>query len=191
MNVEELHRRTVGSFVALVATVPADRWGSPTPCVGWTVRDLVNHLVYEQVWTPPMFAGATIEQIGDRFEGDLLGEHPVDAARAASAAAVAAVAQPGALARTVHLSFGDTPAEEYARQLSADHLIHSWDLAKGAGLPDRLDPQLVAEVAAWFADREPGYRDSGVIGPRVDTDSDDPQDRLIAAFGRDPAWRPV
>ena len=188
MDVNELHRRALEGFAALVERVPGDRWDAPTPCAAWTVRDIVNHLVNEQRWTAPMFAGATIEEVGDRFDGDLLGADPVGAVRAAAAEAIAAVAQPGALARTAHLSFGDTSTEEYARQLSADHLIHSWDLAKGAGLPDRLDPELVAEVAAWFADHEPLYRSTDVIGPRVTTDSDDPQDRLIAAFGRDPGW---
>ncbi|GAA1815200.1 TIGR03086 family metal-binding protein [Luedemannella flava] len=184
MDVEELHRRSVEAFVALVGQVPADRWGDPTPCTDWTVRELVNHLVYEQLWTPPMFAGATIAEVGDRFEGDLLGDDPAAATRAAAAGAIAAVAEPGALTRTVHLSFGDTPAEEYARQLSADHLIHSWDLAKGAGLSGRLDPELVDEVAAWFVDREHAYRASGVIGLRPIPVSDHPQDRLLNAFGR-------
>ena len=27
------------------AAVPADRWGDPTPCEGWTVRDLGGHMV--------------------------------------------------------------------------------------------------------------------------------------------------
>ena len=48
-----------------------------------------------------------------------------------------------------------------------------------------LDPELVAAVATWFADREL-YRFAGVIGERAESGSDDPADRLIAAFGRDP-----
>lgn len=189
MNVEELHSRTVADFAALVEQVQPNLWDDPTPCTDWTVRQLVNHLVYEEKWAVPLFAGATIAEVGDRFEGDLLGDEPVDAVRAAAEEAISAVAAPGAVGRTVHLSFGETPGEEYARQLSADHLIHAWDLARATGLDDRLDPELVAEVAAWFADREAGYRAGGVIGPAVPITGDDPQDRLIAAFGRDPAWR--
>ena len=82
MDVNELHRRAVEGFAALVERVPGDRWDAPTPCAAWTVRDIVNHLVNEQRWTAPMFAGATIEEVGDRFDGDLLGADPVGAVRA-------------------------------------------------------------------------------------------------------------
>jgi uncharacterized protein (TIGR03086 family) len=87
----------------------------------------------------------------------------------------------------VHLSFGDTPAEEYVRQLFADHLIHGWDLAVAIGADRTIDPEALRECQDWFADREKLYRDSGVVGPRVDVGPDaSPQDRLLAAFGRDP-----
>ena len=64
----------------------------------------------------------------------------------------AAVSEAGALDRTVHLSFGDTPAEEYIRQLFADHLIHGWDLAVGIGADRTIDPESVRECATWFAE---------------------------------------
>ena len=91
--------------------------------------------------------------------------------------------------RTVHLSFGDTPAEEYAHQLAADHLIHGWDLAAATGGDRRFDPELVDALAVWFADREDTYRSAGAIAERPAGEiPDDPQDRLIVAFGRRPDW---
>ena len=136
--------------------------------------------------------GRTIAEVGDRFDGDLLGDDPKAAWAASARAATAAVAAPGAVDRTVHLSFGDTPAEEYAYQLAADHLIHGWDLAVAVGADTHLDPEVVEACAAWFVDREDLYRDSGVIGPRpADVGDDaDPQARLLVAFGRDPSWSP-
>ena len=62
---------------------------------------------------------------------------------------------------TVHLSYGEEQMAEYVHQLAADHLVHAWDLAVATGGDTRLDPHLVAEVAAWFAEREhalPGRR---------------------------------
>ena len=38
------------------------------------MRTLVHHLLYEQCWVPPLFECLEIEQVGDRFEGDLLGD---------------------------------------------------------------------------------------------------------------------
>jgi hypothetical protein len=51
----------------------------------------------------------------------------------------AAVAQPGALDRTVHLSFDDTSGQQYVVQLTADLAIHAWDLARATGQDDTLD----------------------------------------------------
>src|SRR5918994_1805236 len=91
--------------------------------------------------------------------------------------------------RTVHLSFGDTPAEEYAYQLAADHLIHGWDLAAATGGDRRFDPELVDAIAAWFENREDLFRGAGIIAERPGgVASDDPQDQLLLAFGRRPDW---
>ena len=56
---------------------------------------------------------------------------------------------------------------EYVRQLSADHLIHGWDLGAATGGDASMDPELVAEVGAWFSQREEMYRGAGAVGPRA------------------------
>jgi len=193
MHVTDLHRRSVEAFTALVESVGDEAWAGPTPCSDWDVRALVNHVVNEDLWTVPLMEGATIEEVGSRFDGDLLGTSPAAVARAAGDTATIAAASGIVGGRVVHLSFGDTPAEEYAYQLAADHVIHGWDLAAATGADRALDPELVTALAAWFTDREELYRGAGAIGPRPDGDaaaSDDPQDRLLAAFGRDPGWSP-
>jgi uncharacterized protein (TIGR03086 family) len=183
----DLYSRSVRAFVDRVDGVGPDQWTNPTPCAEWDVRALINHIVYEQRWSVPLFAGATIAEVGDRFEGDLLGADPSASVRAAADEALAAVADPSVLDRTVHLSFGDTPAAEYLYQLFADHLVHGWDLAVGIDADRTMDPELVRECLHWFGDREQGYRSSGAIGPAVPVPPDaTDQDRLIAAFGRDP-----
>jgi hypothetical protein len=72
---------------------------------------------------PPLLEGLTISQVGDQFEGDLMGDDAsVWPSLLASSinTAHAAVAQPDALKRTVHLSFGDTSGQEYVMQLTVD-----------------------------------------------------------------------
>src|SRR6266498_3151485 len=108
-SVADLHGRSVERFAELTRGVGDDHWALPTPCSEWDVRTLVNHLVYEERWAVPLFAGSTIAEVGDRFEGDLLGNDPSGASAAAAQEAITAVAQPGVLERTVHLSFGDVP----------------------------------------------------------------------------------
>ena len=91
----------------------------------------------EDRWTAPLLGGATVADIGDKFDGDLLGDDPVGAFAAAGAEATDASAgiDPETI---VHLSFGDVPAREYLYQLVADHLVH----ALGSGRGDRRRPQL-------------------------------------------------
>ena len=190
MDVTEAYRRSLAYFTDRVRDVGPRQWDGPTPCADWDVRGLVNHVVYETRWAVPLFRGATIADVGDRFEGDLLGTDPVAAATEAAAEAEEAVAEPGAMERTVHLSFGPTPAAEYARQLIAEHVVHGWDLAAAVGADRTVDPDLVRECAAWWAGMEDAYRQGGAVGPRTEVPGDASEhDRLLAAFGRDPNWR--
>ena len=192
MDLVDLYRRSLYTFATRVGQVHPEQWSAPTPCADWDVRTLVNHVVGEQLWSAPLLEGATLDEVGDRFDGDLLGRDPAGAARASATEAAKALEAPDVLGRTVHLSFGDTPAAEYLSQLVADHLIHGWDLAVAIGADPTLDPETVTVVADWFAEREEIYREGGAIGPRVDLPPDaQPGDRLLAAFGRDPDWEPA
>jgi uncharacterized protein (TIGR03086 family) len=196
MHVTDLHRRSVEGFVArldALASLDDDVWSAPTPCPEWDVRALVNHIVNEDLWTVPLMEGATIDEVGDRFDGDLLGDDPIALARAACDTAIVAASSGVVAGQIVHLSFGDTPADEYAHQLAADHVVHGWDLAAATGSDRTIDPELVEALSAWFADREDIYRSAGVIAARPDTtdpEPTDPQARLLLAFGRDPSWAP-
>lgn len=183
MDAAEIYRRSAAEFGARVHAV-GDRWDARTPCPDWGARELVNHLVNEERWTPPLLGGSTIAEVGDRFDGDLLGSDPVGTFDEAAAAALAAVERVD-LDGIVHLSFGDHPAREYVTQLAADHLVHAWDLARAVGADETLDAETVDAVLAWFGPTEHLYREIDVIGPRADIAADaGPQATLLAMFGR-------
>ncbi|MPZ84826.1 MAG: TIGR03086 family protein [Actinophytocola sp.] len=165
---------------------PGD-WDSPTPCTEWSVRDLVNHLVNEQLWVPDLLAGKTVADVGDKFDGDLLEDDPLRAWTESSQAARAAWLRPGSLVTIVHLSFGDTDGAEYCWQMTTDLAVHGWDLATAvgadAGLGDELATAVLDHVApqvaawqgtSWFADPVPVPDDAA------------PQARLVALLGRAP-----
>ncbi|RIV35570.1 TIGR03086 family metal-binding protein [Micromonospora radicis] len=191
MDLLETYRRSVAEFTDRVGQVDPAQWSAPTPCAEWNVRTLVNHVVGEDRWSVALLAGRTIAEVGDRYDGDQLGADPAEAARDAAAQAELAANRPGALDGTVHLSAGDTPAEEYLRQLIAEHLVHGWDLAVAIGADPGLDPGAVAECARWFSGQVDSYQRNGLVRPEVDVSTAaGEQDRLIAAFGRDPDWAP-
>jgi len=185
MDIPAMLGSAVAEFDARVRQIGDGQWQAATPDDDWAVRDLVSHLVSEDLWAPPLLAGSTIAEVGDRFEGDVLGTDPKAAWSAASTRAVRAAEADGALDRTVHLSFGDVPGRDYALQLFADHLIHAWDLARAIGAEERLDPGLVESCAAWFEAMEDAYRGAGAIAARPPVPSGaDAQTRLLAQFGR-------
>jgi uncharacterized protein (TIGR03086 family) len=189
MDLNTLYHRTVECWADRLNAVRPDQWDDPTPCREWSVRDLANHVTGEDLWTPPLMRGSTVEDVGDRYDGDLLGDDPIRASLAAARVAIHTVAETLPAGGTVHLSYGEEKMEEYVHQLAADHLVHGWDLAVATGGDPRLDPTLVHAVAGWFADREELYRAAGAVGAAA-APTGDAQGDLLAAFGRDPRWGP-
>ena len=181
----ELFRRAQGEFDRRVAAIKDEQWKDATPCEEWDVRALVHHLVYEMVWAPPLFEGKRVDDIGDRYEGDILGDDPKAAWNDAKTTALAAVSKPGAMVDTIHLSFGDFPGSEYTMQLTTDLAVHAWDLAKGIGDDDQLDTELVDACLAEVRRQEEMLRGSGLFGEKVDVDDDaDAQTQLLGILGR-------
>ena len=54
-HVADQYRRVARSFTELVEGVSLDDWDRPSPCEGWTARDVVGHLAE---WVPAFFADA-------------------------------------------------------------------------------------------------------------------------------------
>jgi hypothetical protein len=79
-------------------------------------------LVYEHLWTPHMVTGKTLDEVGHRFEGDVLGSDPQAAWGHATAGAEDALRAPAALEGRVHTSIGRIPTREYAMHSSATSL---------------------------------------------------------------------
>ncbi|MFD9793561.1 TIGR03086 family metal-binding protein [Streptomyces sp. NPDC059070] len=182
----ERHREAIALFDSRVRAVGPDQWDLPTPCTEWTVRDLVNHLAVEQLWVAPLVTeGRTIADVGDAYDGDVLGADPAAAWESAKEAALAAFAGPGALEGTVELSYGKTPAAAYCSQMVADAVVHSWDLSRAIGADERLPRDLVDAAAAEFggyADQLPRSLFAEPVEPPADADA---QVRMLAMLGRE------
>jgi uncharacterized protein (TIGR03086 family) len=180
------HDKAIHSLDALVNRIRPDQWGQLTPCSEWNLRALVEHLITEARWTAPLLSGLTIDEVGSTLD-EPLDPDPVLAWSRAKATAQDAARDRQFDETVVHLSSGETPAQEYLRQLTADYLIHGWDIAITLGLNDVLDPELVSRVADWLPAHAAAYRDAGMINAPATHTEDDPQTRLLAMFGRDRA----
>lgn len=181
----EQHARAMDEFDRRIRLVGDEQWHLPTPCTEWDVRDLVDHLVKEQLWAPHLLGGQTLEEVGDRYDADQLGSDPVGTWEDSSRAARAAFTAPGALDGTVHTTMGEIPALEYTRQMTMDLAIHAWDLARAIDVDDELDSGLVDALHEIWAPRADLLADSGVFAPPVEVPGDaDAQTRLLAILGR-------
>lgn len=71
--------------------------------------------------------------------------------------------------------------------VTGDVLIHSWDLARAAGLDEKLDPVEVHRMYEGVQPFDEILRSSGQFGPRVMVpDTADEQTKLLAFMGRQP-----
>jgi uncharacterized protein (TIGR03086 family) len=63
--------------------------------------------------------------------------------------------------------------------------VHAWDLARGIGGDESLDPQLVRVVYGRTQPHADALAASGLFEPPVPVDADaDEQTKLLALFGR-------
>jgi len=184
-EVPELHARSLEVTLAYVAGVSPTQWGDPTPDDEWDVRFLVNHVVTGNWWAAELGAGATIESVGDRLDGDVLGADPGAAYDASSVVAAAVFREPGAMERPCAVSYGPVPGEVYCGHRFIDVLVHGWDVAMGTGQDPRLPEDLVRSCIAVVEPQAEMLAASGAFGTDVDVGADAaPQTRLLAMLGR-------
>lgn len=187
MDLLDAHGRAMDVFDRAIHKVGIGDWDSPTPCSEWTVRDLVTHLVNEQLWVPDLLAGKTVDEVGDKYDGDVLEDDPLRAWTESSQAARAAWLQPGSPVRLVHLSFEDADGAEYCWQMTTDLAVHGWDLATAVGVEAGIGDDLATAIIEYV---EPALRRwdglTFFADPVPVADDADPQSRLVALLGRTP-----
>ncbi|WP_040338384.1 TIGR03086 family metal-binding protein [Candidatus Blastococcus massiliensis] len=180
----ELFQRAQALFTDRVDAVDPDQWEDEA-LPGWTVGDLVAHLVSEHLWAPPLLAGEPYAE--GRFPddtGDLLGEDPFTGWETAADGSLSAFAEDDALARTVHLQRGPTPATQYILEMTADLTVHAWDLARATGGDTELGGELVT-ATLLLGEQLPDDGVPGFFDPPLDVSAGaSPQTRMLARFGR-------
>lgn len=177
--IADRYRRLSGAFAEKIAGVPPDGWGRPTPCEGWTVRDLVRHVVDTQVMfrrlagrdTPPLPS---------------VDDDPLGAFRAASTAVQADLDDPERAGTEYEGYLGrSTFAEGIDRFASFDLVVHAWDLARATGQDERIDPAEIPVLRAHAESFGDALRSPGAFGPPVEAPAGaDEQARLLAFLGR-------
>lgn len=183
----ERFRRVAAGLTRTIDAVPDGAWANPSPCEGWDGRDVVRHLVR---WLPgPGFLLGTFGvETGPIPSVD---DNPAGAWAAVRDAIQAALEDPSVAARVEDCGPPGQLSFEAAVDMTCtpDVLIHTWDLARAAGVEVELDADEVARQVAGIEALPPGVdeamRASGHYGPRVEVPADaDALTRLLAFNGR-------
>lgn len=188
MTAKELYVYAIDQATAVVVQVEPEQLGLPTPDTEWTVRDLLQHMLYELAWTADLVAGKTIAEVGDRYETDLVGTDPIGNWRRYALRVQEAV-ETCDEAGVAHLSYGAVPIRDYLWEAGNDQLVHAWDLGQAIGVSVVFD-ETVAEVlynrAVTLQDQ---IAASELFAPPVSVPATaNVQTKLLAAFGRSEDW---
>ena len=169
----------LAEVAALVEVVRPEQFHDPTPCAGWDVRTLLNHLVYENLMWTSLANGVPRAD----FDADHLGDDHVAAFRAAAGQTLAAFRQPGMTER----EYGPAPGWRLVEQVVIEMVVHGWDLARATGASTDLVPDvataLLPAVQAIYGDlpRTPG---GSFAAAQPVPDGATAADRLAAYLGR-------
>jgi uncharacterized protein (TIGR03086 family) len=179
-DISERYERITAQFTERVRAVPPEAWDNPSPCEGWTARDVVGHLTD---WIPGFFGSQGIEFPAVPSAQD----DPVGAWETVQRTIGTAVADPAVAAKQVETPFGaQSLAETVDMIVTGDVFTHTWDLARATGQDETLDPdQLQRMTAAMGAMPDEVLRADGMFGPQIDAPADaDDQTRFLAYAGR-------
>jgi len=184
-DIAELHAQALEATGRIVRGITADRWHASTPCPGWDARALVNHLVSGNLWAAELAAGGTIQSVGSRLGGDLLGVDPADSYDASAKVAAEAFRRPGALDAPCAVSYGPVPGSVYAGHRFFDVFIHGWDLAAATGQDSRLNAGLMQACRGVIEPQLEAFRSADALaGPLPVPPGAGAQARFLAMLGR-------
>jgi uncharacterized protein (TIGR03086 family) len=161
----------------VVANITPDQLDNSTPCAKFTVRGVLEHMV----------GGATAFTAAFRGEeapaADL--SDPLHSFGPSLGALVGAIAEPGALDRTVAAPFGQVPGRDFAQFIVLDGTVHGYDMAVATGQVYEPDTAVVEHLLVFAGPALEHMRDGeafaeATVAPAGAT----PIQRLAALTGR-------
>ena len=159
-------------------------WDAPTPCEGWTVRDVVDHVIDTErdfLQRQDLAPGPA----PDRSD-------PQEAWRSHAAAVTEVLGRDGVADTEYDGYFGRTTiAATMADFYGWDLVVHGSDVARATDQGWTVSDEEAARLHATADGWGDALHSAGVCGAAVEVPDDaSVTDRLLARLGRDPRWRP-
>lgn len=180
-DVADRYRELAAEFTRRIEAVPDELWGRPSPCAGWDVRDVLEHVIETHRRTPT-YVGASLES------NTPVGRDPRGAWAEARDAMQDLLTDPERASLEHEGYFGRTTLRDTVDGFVCfDLLVHGWDIARATGQDETLPAHEVDRVYSDAVRLGDGLRADGVCGPAVGVSEDaSAQDRLLGYLGRTP-----
>lgn len=195
-RLRQLHARVIRDSATLVHRIDPADLARPTPCAAWSLAELLAHMTAQHHG----FAAAARGDGRNPAHWEVRpagGGAPARYGEAAERVVDAFAAVPGPDVPLALPEFGPARTFRAERALGfhlLDYLVHGWDVARSLGLPYAPGPEVFA-VALPIAEAVPAGEartaPEGPFGPELEPAAGaDALDRILAALGRQAAWRP-
>lgn len=177
----------MAGFVDVVASIQPNQWGAPSPCDGWSVFDVVDHVVMGDRCAVRLLAGTSLEDATADLVGlDRATTNPAEETAQVARATLEAFG--GSLDEMVDHPVGPLAARRLLGLRVVDYLGHTWDVARGTKLHIALDPAVVEVGLGIVLAEEAVLRKSEHYATLDDRppDSQDATDAFLHFIGRRP-----
>lgn len=185
-NPIDIYELTRSKLRPILEAVNSGQFGSSTPCVEWTVQNLINHALGVQHFAQSVLAPGS----GATPGGDVNAPLPAEGAAAALDSIttdVLATLRSIDLSATVETPFGAMPGGQFIMVPIADMIIHTWDVAKATGQNTTLDAGLAETGYNVMTGVAETGRANGAFGPEITVPGTASfQERMLGLSGRQP-----
>lgn len=178
-EISDRYYRLAHEFTERVNAVTAGAWQAPSPCEGWTARDVLEHVVQTQ----HNMAGYV-----DRDLTASRSDDPIEDWAIASRAMHALLEDPATAGHEFTGMAGPTTLERTVDLFACfDLIIHRWDIARATGGDEHIDIEDVRRVQKQADQLAGSLRvPGGFAAPIEPPPHAGEQDRLLAFLGRMP-----
>ncbi|MEU4626177.1 maleylpyruvate isomerase family mycothiol-dependent enzyme [Actinoplanes sp. NPDC023801] len=165
-------------LTAVVEAVSPRAWDAPSPCAGWSARDVVTHLAETQ--------RETLTKNGVDLGGAPdFGTDPVAAWDEHSRSVLGALTDDDHAGRAIDWYFGPTTLGATFTQFYVwDMYVHRWDLARAAGLDAGLTGTELDRIEQGADSFGEALHMDGMCRPAIVPAGDDRITRVLARLGR-------